>query len=463
MNEMAQKRDEAPTIEQIMMAQMLRTPRAQEMDARKTHSRVIDPSDPRAWTWMRAPGKYDILGVDTPPWYVGGITSTPKKGSKGKATKKGSKKSTKKKQKKTTKPPIDIPEIKPPKIELPPIQTKPTKGKSKPSKIEPPKIELPPIQIEPTAPPKKHEPTKEELVRRIKITGGSKEDKENIRKAIKENFSREELKIINEGLRAIRITTRMKGCAGQARFIQDLRTHEIYGDILIRKDYVNSQRTVVHELVHYLRAYDTRRKESILLSSRVAPKNLKVGKAIVRYTPFGEDIDLEEAATEAETSARTKHYSFSGFADGYWKALPRVRKWRRHTQAQDILSTGYELEDRATLTYRKAKKEHSPVIGRAVATIDANEHLREGGAGNEKAMEAVQKHFKDTHISHLKLKGRVEAIDQYYTLVGKDKVENVHVYSPDAVKSVPKPKEGQVLYEWRDGRKYRVKVSSKKK
>ncbi|MHC1588699.1 MAG: hypothetical protein ACXQS1_02650 [Methermicoccaceae archaeon] len=29
--------------------------------------------------------------------------------------------------------------------------------------------------------------------------------------------------------------------------------------------------------------------------------------------------------------------------------------------------------------------------------------------------------------------------------------------SPDAVKVVPRAKRGQVLYEWRDGRKYRIK------
>jgi len=438
-------------IEQIMKIQSLRTPRARAMDERKLHSRVIDPSDPRVRTWVRQPSRYDVLGVDTPPWYTGGITSTPKKSSRRKATKK-----------KSSEPLIKIPEIKPPKIELPSIQTtppkrraKPPNGGLKPPKIELPSIKLPPPQIAPpkAEPPKKHGHTKEELVRRIKITGGGKGDKERIREIIKNNFSNEELKIINNGLRAIRITSRLSA-GGRTLIKEDTKTHEVYAEIKIRKDYCNSPQVVVHELVHYLRAFDTRRRKSLLLTSR-SPHihSIKVGKATVMYTPTGADIDLEEAATEAEMSARAKQYPFSWFATGYWRALSHSRD----VHEQDLVSKEYEVEDRATLTYRKAKRKYSHYLGREVATPDVNKHLEKGGAGNEKAMEAVLKRFKDTHISHLNVKGRVEAIDQYYTLVGKDSVENIHIYSPDAVKVVPRAKRGRVLYEWRDGRKYRIK------
>ena len=85
--------------------------------------------------------------------------------------------------------------------------------------------------------------------------------------------------------------------------------------------------------------------------------------------------------------------------------------------------------------------------------IEDNPHLI------EKALKSVDENFAKSRIAHLKItEGPMEAIDQYCTVEKNGKpVASGHVRSPEGKKAVPEVGKGEELYEWRDGKKVKVK------
>jgi len=91
--------------------------------------------------------------------------------------------------------------------------------------------------------------------------------------------------------------------------------------------------------------------------------------------------------------------------------------------------------------------------------IEDNPHLMEKALKGRRALKSVDENFAKSRIAHLKItEGPMEVIDQYYTVEKNGKpVASGHVYSPEGKKAVPEVGKGEELYEWRDGKKVKVK------
>jgi hypothetical protein len=186
---------------------------------------------------------------------------------------------------------------------------------------------------------------------------------------------------------------------------------------------VNAE-TVDHEMIHYLRAVYEKREGPLV-------------KARTNY--IGEDRDLEEDATVAEAQTRHKPFKFHK-QFGYYSLL----KDPTHQKA----------EDRGLFTRKEVKRADNGAVDQS-----ENPELVMSGRKCKNALKATKDGWEGSNIAYLKLgKGKAEAIDQWYTIKGKKgkTVQNVQVYSPQGVKSNMRPRKGQTVYEYRDGKLVRI-------
>lgn len=255
-----------------------------------------------------------------------------------------------------------------------------------------------------------------EAQRTIAVIGGTKEQQEAIRKGIATGFTVKEQ-------RAMRGTTiyitDLRGASGEYHG----RTMDGSYVIKIDRRTGTNAETVDHEMIHHLRAVDETREDPLVQG---------------RKSYIGKDRDLEEAATVAETQARHKPYEFQKQM-GYYALLKKP--------------VNQKAEDRGLFTKQEVKKTETGNIH-----LMENPELVQSGRKGKRALKATKDGFESSHIAHLSLDGaRAEAIDQWYSIKGKDgKVQNIQVYSPQGVKANVRPRKGQIVYEYRDGKKVKI-------
>lgn len=251
----------------------------------------------------------------------------------------------------------------------------------------------------------------------IAIVGGTEGQRNTVREAISKGFTIPEQKAMRGTTVYI---TDLSGAAGE------YHGKSFGGNYLVKLDrrYGIDADTVTHELVHHLRAVDEKRDDPLVKARR----------------PYvGKDRDLEEAATVAESMARHKPYDFQGNT-GYYHLLGNGR-----TRMS---------EDRGTFTKKEVQRDASGNI-----PAPTNPELIMAGRKGKRAMKATKDGWPGSNIAHLKItKGKGEAIDQWYTITGKNgkTVKNVQVYSPQGVQAKVRPRPGQTVYEYRDGKKVKI-------
>jgi hypothetical protein len=250
----------------------------------------------------------------------------------------------------------------------------------------------------------------------IAVVGGTEEQRQEVRKAIATGFTIPEQ-------RAMRGTTvyitDLSGASGE------YHGKSFGGNYLVKLDRrtgVNAE-TVDHEMIHHLRTVDEKREDPLV-------------KARTNY--IGKDRDLEEAATVAETQARHKPYEFHK-QFGYYSFL----KDPTHQKA----------EDRGLFTRKEVKR----TVQGGIDPSENSELVMSGRKG-KRAVKATQEGWPKSNIAHLNIKGKGEAIDQWYLITGKNgkTIEKVQVYSPQAVKANVRPRKSQTVYEYRDGKKVKI-------
>jgi len=266
---------------------------------------------------------------------------------------------------------------------------------------------------------------------RVAIVGGTQKQREKVLEHLDRNFTKKEKKHMS-GL-VVEVSSggdaapgaagyyQRAGHSGARRSTQSTKAFKQNGYIKIGRDYVDDSDVTVHETIHHLRRVDPDRKGAL--------KNTK--------TYGGKDIDLEEAMTESETVARRQGYDSRPMVRaGYWKysQAARTAKGREALEArhgiEDISKNKAaaiaENEDRARYT----NQPQSAAVGDKGRV---HENLENAGAKGVYAKRRTTKHFRDSHISTLRNKGRAEAIDTYYHYESPDgkTTMHTHVYSPD--------------------------------
>ena len=263
---------------------------------------------------------------------------------------------------------------------------------------------------------------------------------------------------------------------GNRRTKTDKATRDI-AYIKVGKKYVDSPKTITHEVVHHLRHTDDSRKFPF--------------KAPRKY--IGKDADYEEALTEAETISRQKDYQHKDYPTGYWRyvreqnykmsgkerfgfsqTLDRFKFTNEKDQEEyDKLKAQITSEERVKYVKfaKKSKKDRTKEEQEYIDKYEAKlEKLNDKklaiiqradktkGVKGKKALNRVTKHFETSRIATLKNEGRVEAIDTYMTYKTKDgQIRNAHFYSPNAnINEKASAKEAlntDNVIVWRDGKK----------
>lgn len=252
----------------------------------------------------------------------------------------------------------------------------------------------------------------------IAIMGGTKEQQQIVRQAIADSFT----------------VAEQRKMMGTTIYITDLRKaageyhgKSYGGSYLIKLDRrhgINAD-TVTHELIHHLRAVDDKREEPLLRA---------------RSPYIGKDRDLEESATVAESMARHKPYDFMGNT-GYYSLMDNGRT-----------KMG---EDRGTFTRTPIVRGNDGIF----IPPKQNEALVLSGKKGKRAVKATREGWLGSNIAHLSIDGEeAEAIDQWYRITGQNgkTVADVQVYSPEGARAQVRPRRGQTVYEWRDGRKVKI-------
>jgi len=256
--------------------------------------------------------------------------------------------------------------------------------------------------------------------RHIIIAGGTKQERQNIANHIDKAFTVKEKKILAGTL--IKISPAGRGVAGYYSQRRDWNGKPVGAPtICIDPDYTDESGVIVHECIHALREHDTSRKGGL--------------KHVKDY--IGKDKDMEESMTEAETRSRQKPFEpeTAGYY-GYVKATEGKSK------------SDMQTEDRITINQIDLKK------------YTARERNKRG----KRAIKATRKNYPKTHISKMKMAGNAEAVDSFYEAEKHDGTkESVQTYQPkggkkaDAAEQKALKRDVKVLYEWKDGKKVRVK------
>lgn len=257
-------------------------------------------------------------------------------------------------------------------------------------------------------------------VQNLHITGSNEDNRQHVRQIIKDHFTPSEISILQD---ADIFLSPYQGQDNGAYTIEfDLNKK---GDVLIAKRpkitiYRNSYQdndmdhvTVIHEVIHHLRVFDTRRKGTQGRAS-VDPEQVEAEL---------DDDDLEEAMTEAEAIARQDP----------WQARTRGGYYRHVSGDPDQARE----HDRRVITESRSL-EH-PIRG-------------------VEAFENTDKHFPQTEIAHLQLDGKAESIDRFYYIKEKGKsgftifntrAENGDTNVETVKRTFPKARS---IYEFKDGK-----------
>lgn len=197
---------------------------------------------------------------------------------------------------------------------------------------------------------------------------GPADERERVKKVLKDNFTAKELKkaVKDQGI-VITVAPAGQGASGWYRGKQfGVKTPQIVVDPGASED------TITHEFVHHMRREDeTRGGIARCPFPLTSEKGIGSDYMALTESQKGTLINIEEAATVAETVARTRQPEPR--PTGYYVHMPGGR---------DNYPTWY-VEDRETMT--KGGKSNRPQIGK-------------------RATSRVNARFEETHISGLRFK-----------------------------------------------------------
>lgn len=268
--------------------------------------------------------------------------------------------------------------------------------------------------------------------RTLIITGGSTQDRDFIANTIKDNFTLVEKK----ALAGVMIVIGNAGSGAAGYFQSNSKGGKLYGvpTIVIDKHYVRESDVTIHEAVHALRAFDESRPEQL--------------KAVANY--IGNDADLEESLTEAETVTRQRPLDKHKHTTGYYRFVRRMAEGERDKDAQEVTANAggsyLVVSDRLQLDDIQ----------------EAGKFIEKAKKG-KRALRALLNQYPKTHISRMKNKGTAEAIDTYhksYAHKGSPMPDvERQVYSPDATAGTDRVRDADMkaltagkVVEYKDGK-----------
>jgi hypothetical protein len=196
----------------------------------------------------------------------------------------------------------------------------------------------------------------------------------------------------------------------------------------------NTSDVLIHELIHHHRAVSKAKGREGALAH------------IKNYQ--GKDRDLEESLTEAESVTREKPLDKIQSGTGYYHYIGDKRR--------------AIIEDRELLTkYDESKHGKLQKTDGELKVSDENiSKLSKKNIKGLRAIKSVRENYPKTNISKLKIKGKVEAIDTFHQYEKEGVKSKIHSYNPKA-KSVNMPGStifrGEKLYEWKDGKKVKIR------
>ncbi|HKM13724.1 MAG TPA: hypothetical protein VJY42_02235 [Candidatus Methanomethylophilaceae archaeon] len=196
---------------------------------------------------------------------------------------------------------------------------------------------------------------------KVAVMGGTKEDRETIRKVLTESFTiREQKEMFKNGM-TVEIAKLRSGVAGEYHGRKDGMSH------LIRIDprSIDDGDTLLHEAVHHARLMDSKRKGALTKSRSLHPERIAMDK---------KDVALEEAATVSETLARQRNYQQPNNA-GYYDLVPKKGKDVRTMISEDRKLYAGSAETGST------------------------------GLKGQRAIKSIEKNFEESNIADLNLKG----------------------------------------------------------
>jgi hypothetical protein len=242
-------------------------------------------------------------------------------------------------------------------------------------------------------------------------------------------------------------------------------------------DYVDN--TLTHEVIHFLRDRDEKRKGLARRPSEVL---------------VGSDRDIEEAFTEFETAGRSRSNS-TKVNSGYYRYVRD--KDKPEAMGPDVLESGLFERNRQGFIHDQAiargwfdakgkLKSNSNAISHALkllsekppalaaetirrdydeTTLDIAQTLHKNKRG-VRAWKGALAHFEKSAISRARISGGAEAIDTFWRYQAKDAAGGsvtvaTHIFSPKGTVKREKAKDiavgsapaGGRLYEWQDGKK----------
>lgn len=174
---------------------------------------------------------------------------------------------------------------------------------------------------------------------------------------------------------------------------------------------------VVHEGVHHLRQVDRDRRSPIVKSFNaedVKYSGKSHNPATIQGYKMQEASNVEESCTVAESMARQKNDDVSGYYMNVQVFDPKTKRYRNPTQAEAVKMAA---EDRKLFA-----PGGKPLTG-------------------DEAVRSVEKHWKDSHISRLKL-GRCMAVNTMARNKPSSGVKEISNRAPKT-KTKPKPRQKQ--------------------
>lgn len=274
--------------------------------------------------------------------------------------------------------------------------------------------------------------------RTLIIAGGTEAERRSLADTIKANFTAKEKKVLSGTM--IVIGDAGVGAAGYFKSNTDSNGKLIgVPTIVIDRAYVRKSDVMIHEAVHALRQFDENRPNQL--------------SHVKRY--YGNDADLEESLTEAETVTRQRPLDKHENTAGYYGYVRRVVDNPRDADAKKVSGKGNYIivSDRLT-----------------VNDIAEAEKFAERGRKGKRAFMALLKNYPSMHISRMKYRGTSEAIDTYHRAHSPAgapgmpaQTANIQVYSPDATPKTTaiRRKEAKAItsgkvVEYQDGKAVRI-------
>ena len=294
----------------------------------------------------------------------------------------------------------------------------------------------------------------------VAIVGAKKEEVEAIRKIIDRSFTQHEKRL----MRGVVIEVKHSAGSGIAGFYRKASGSINFDQIVVARDMLKQDpprggpqkgetvydSTLVHELIHFLRARDQKRSGAAARSGNL--------------DRFNRDRDIEETFTDGETIARMKTPSWDRRGDGYY---PGDRESQRDKITHDRM---------LLLNVRKGEEpKHDPTtmsraglrvtrLGDEIAEASRRSGIPEPDLRkmwkSKKGLPAVKStdaRFPHLNIARASVRGSKEAIDTYWRLKGKKHTVLTHIHAPNrrpsvaALHRIAAPTDGS-LTEYQDGR-----------